>query len=216
MAALTIKGRFSAQDFQHKLKDAWIALRFQAPGIANRILVSDDNFEFEHTSPSNLNDVDEWVAVTLLEKPSIATSQELVSALINDRQELNKARVDGGDYVSHLYFAQGLEEGQYHLCLFSQHVAVDGRGSLLALNILLQYVVEPQEVKAWGQEIERLPLPISYTLGMRKDGDTAPDGLQDIVQAMQKAQADNRVCKTIFFLAYLANQPPSTAFLYTT
>ena len=46
----------------------------------------------------------------------------------------------------------------------------------------------------------RLPLPISYKAGMRRDayGDTGPDGLHDLLQAMQQSQSENAVNRFTF------------------
>lgn len=125
--------------------------------------------------------------------PSRDTSQDLVNSLVNDVKEREKYYPQYAGHSSGLYYAPGREEGQYHICLFSQHAAVDGRGSLIALDILLGQLPAPEIIKDWGEEIERLPLPLSFKLGLRKDGDIAPEGLNQIMQAMQKQEADNHV-----------------------
>ena len=191
--ALSVETKLAPAAFRQNLKAAWKALRFQAPILATKILVAGDSFEFEYVSPANAEQADKWVAETLLEVPGSDSSQDLVTSLVNDDKEREKYYPDYAGYAAGLYFAPGKAEGQYHICLFSQHAAVDGRGSLLAFDILLSNVSDPQTVTSWGGEIERLPLPISYKLGLRKDGDIAPEGLDQILQAMQKQEADNHV-----------------------
>ena len=83
---------------------------------------------------------------------------------------------------------------------------MDGVGSLLALNILLeQMVVNTSSPLDMGEEVERLPLAISYTTGLRKDGDTAPDGLDDILKRMQQSQVSNAV-RWLFLSGLLAQK----------
>ena len=170
-----------------------MALRFEAPGIATKILISGDSFEFEYVSPTTEEQVNEWVATTLLEKSSCKSPQDLISSLVNDAEEREKYCPEYAGFASRLYFASGKEEGQYHICLYSQHAALDGRGSLLALDILLRHLPAPEMIKEWGGEIDRLPLSASYAIGLRKDGDVAPEGFAGIMQAMQDQQTKHQV-----------------------
>ena len=43
----------------------------------------------------------------------------------------------------------------------------------------------------------RLPMPISYAAGLRKDDDLAPDGLPELMKAGQDLRAANQVSKII-------------------
>ena len=208
MVALTLQTQLAPTTFHQNLKTAWKSLRFQAPGIATKIIADGgENYEFEYVSPKGTQEADEWMATTLLEKPKTSSSQELVSALVNDTKERNKCSIPAQDYVSRLYFSPGSKEGQYHICIFSQHAALDGRGSLLALNILLKKLVEPETPNKWGKEVEQLPLSMSYTLGLRKDGDKAPEGFQDLMEAMYKGQAENQACSALFQPSTMAYMP---------
>ena len=206
LAALSLRTKLAPAAFQKHLKAAWIALRFHAPSVATKIFVTGDSYEFEYITPKNAEEVDEWVAHTLLEKPSCNVSQDLVFNLINDGKEREKYNPDYAGYSCGLYFAPGKLQGQYHICLFNQHAAIDGRGALLALDILLKHLGSPQIAARWGEEVKRLPLPVSYATGLRKDGDVAPEGFNDLMQAMQDHQSQHQVS---FRCAQFANNAHS-------
>ena len=195
IAALTLQTQLDSTAFQQNLKVAWKVLRFQAPGIATKLLVAEeDSYELEYISPKNTQKADEWVATTLIEKSSCKNPQDLVSVIVNDKQERDKYVPEYGGYSSGLYFARGEIKRQYHICFFGQHSAIDGRGALLALDMLLNYFTSSsQTVEKWGEEIRRLPVSASYTMGLRKDGDTAPEGFDDVMQASRDQQTKNEV-----------------------
>ena len=88
--SLSIQTELSTATFKQALRSAWEALRFRAPQIATKLVAAGETFEFEYVSP-NAKELDEWAAITLLEKPASSSSQELVTALVNDSEELLKS-----------------------------------------------------------------------------------------------------------------------------
>ena len=206
LAALTIQTELPVEVFKTDLQTAWKGLRFQAPGIATKIGLVGESYEFTYTVPKNEEEAQDWALATLLERPSVATSKDLVSTLVNDAEQRDKYCPDNGDYAARVYFASGQLQGEYHLCFFAQHAALDLRGPLLAFDLLLDHLAHPKMVEEWGEEIDRLPLAISYETKLRKDGDTPPDGLQGIMQAMKASQSDAAVRVRSLY--------PSTSLMY--
>ena len=116
----------SPDKLRQNLKTAWAALRFQAPGIASKVIKSDDgtSYQFEYSIPHTEKLLDDWIAATLLERPTANNPEELMSSLVNSTEERDKCSSDSGDYVSRLYYspASGTQgQNTYNLCLFSQH-----------------------------------------------------------------------------------------------
>ena len=168
-------------------------MRFEAPGIGTKVLTSGQSYEFEYASPKNSADLDDWSQVTLLQRPMIATSQDLVSQIINDTRERGKYCPLKEDYSPRLYYTEDQKAGHYHLCLSSYHAVLDGRGLLFAIDTLLQFLCKPVQGQKWGTEISKLPLPISYAAGLRKDGDSTPDGLPEMMKAARDFVDVNQV-----------------------
>ncbi len=196
--------RMSTQEFQSRLRAAWLAIRFQThPLVACTA-----------TSPSNKLDttgywlhyplVDGITATVWANETVICHDHTTGSGLAASLKDAAKT-ADGSDNNSRavLHFAPDpVVEGCFHLLFSSGHWITDGRGVFKMFDQMLAILNEEQsdfdsgaKKYAWGEEVKRLSVPLSVAMGQRqaRDGDLLPESDEELgafVKVLMEKEAE--------------------------
>lgn len=148
-ASFKLLGSLQETDIATRLKDAWMSLRFQHPGIAT--VFNGELLEYVVPDRPGLK---EWASETfMLVKDDGKTTAGDVIARLSPTPQATLHYLDGHDTV----------------ILHTAHWRTDGYGALQLLNDFLQLAVKHSDTNdpgnlAWGEEVSRLPVSVEEAL----------------------------------------------------
>jgi hypothetical protein len=101
-----------------------------------------------------------WAEETVFQHPP-TTMLDLVASLKDMAPTARSSRAT-------LHFAHSTTEDAIHVVLVTGHWITDGLGSFAILDRIVQYLNEPSaRVHTWGNEVERLSIPLAIATGRR-------------------------------------------------
>ena len=199
----------SPSNFMHNLRQAWTALRSTQPPIACTLsLDAQDQYELMYRTPSGVGDVQDWLRQTFIANEP-CNQAKLWDEMRSKRRYFQK----NGNFVMALHVAQDPQvKHSFSIWLTGSHAHADGHGYLIIARTLMELLVSGSEATEWGNEIERLTLPISYVLGLKNDNSETPKELSDVLKSMADHAMDcgPQVCLPVNTKTLCINEPALT------
>lgn len=133
-----------------QIRNAWLSLRHEYPAIACTIL--NDGYLYEVPTEDALH---EWLNDTILEDSSGRTAEEI---------GLSSTAL-AAHHAAHLFYLPDTRQ----IFMLLRHEVVDGVGSVILLNCLLEKIRQNiKEAPTFGEEWKRLHRPIAEIMGQEE------------------------------------------------